>query len=263
MALDKLRTASGRRLRGEALTETALPVPYDAAAMPGAIVLGTDGRLYGSVRNPASAPFAWQSLPASGTEMVDVTGNIKASGSFIAGTNILSGITQPRTNFVRNIPIGPIAYSPAAQFEYLENIDSSASGETVPSLSVVSIGGPGRCVLGRANGNALGDSGAVSNAEPLAHYFAYGSDGTNLVAAARVRCIVDGTISSGNVPGAFLIGTAVAGSPNAISDHLRVTSTGNVIINNTTGTGRLSVTGNIQVTETTDGFLVEIGRAHV
>ena len=57
MALDKLRTASGRRLRGEALTETALPVQYDAAAMPGAIVLGTDGRLYGSVRNPASAPL--------------------------------------------------------------------------------------------------------------------------------------------------------------------------------------------------------------
>jgi hypothetical protein len=83
MALDKLRTASGRRLRGEALTETALPVPYDAAAMPGAIVLGTDGRLYGSVRNPASAPFAWQSLPASGTEVVDVTGNIKASDTFI------------------------------------------------------------------------------------------------------------------------------------------------------------------------------------
>ncbi len=56
MALDKLRTASGRKLRGEALTETALPVPYDAAAMPGAIVLGTDGKLYASIKNPASAP---------------------------------------------------------------------------------------------------------------------------------------------------------------------------------------------------------------
>ena len=41
-----------------------------------------------------------------------------------------------------------------------------------------------------------------------------------------------------------------------IGERVRVAANGNIQINNTTGTERLYVTGNIQVTEATDGFNV-------
>ena len=51
-----------RDLRSRALHEIPLPIPYDAAAMPGARVLGNDGREYVSIRWPtSSAPYAWRS----------------------------------------------------------------------------------------------------------------------------------------------------------------------------------------------------------
>lgn len=60
MSLDKIRTGTGRKLRTEGLTETVLPIPYDAAAMPGAQVLGTDGRLYASTK--IAGNYVWREL---------------------------------------------------------------------------------------------------------------------------------------------------------------------------------------------------------
>jgi len=62
--MDQLRTGSGKRLRTEALTETALPVPYDAAAMPGASVLGSDGEIYRSLQVSGSNVYRWCRLIA-------------------------------------------------------------------------------------------------------------------------------------------------------------------------------------------------------
>jgi hypothetical protein len=43
---------------------------------------------------------------------------------------------------------------------------------------------------------------------------------------------------------------------SSLITRLRITSSGNVLINNTSGTERLSVTGNIQLTNTADSYRV-------
>jgi hypothetical protein len=51
-----------RDIRSRALHEVALPIPFDAAAMPGARVLGDDGREYVSIRWPeVSDTYQWVS----------------------------------------------------------------------------------------------------------------------------------------------------------------------------------------------------------
>ena len=165
MALDKLRTASGRRLRGEALTETALPVPYDAAATPGAIVLGTDGKLYASLKNPASAPYAWQSLPASGTEMVDVVGSLKVTTNLIAATGegrVLIGSGVVETSVLLDGTIIPRLQitDDAEEVSLSCTRFFSTSGKPPPDYFPTRPRHPGRppvCGFGRYN------SGAISN----------------------------------------------------------------------------------------------------
>jgi hypothetical protein len=243
MALDKLRTASGRRLRGEALTETALPVPYDAAAMPGAIVLGTDGRLYGSVRNPASAPFAWQSLPASGTEVVDVTGNIKTSDTFIGVRLEIGG---GRSNFVIGLGGGGTEYKPSLQ---VEGLNPQQASITLTRTSTEA-GAESRLILARSRGTALGDTAVVENGDTIAQILFSGADGTSIIPGIAITARVDGTPATDSVPMHLIVRTPTLG------ERVRVAANGNIQINNTTGTERLSVTGNIQVTEATDGFHV-------
>lgn len=51
-----------RDLRSRALHETSLPIALDAASMPGARVLGSDGQVYESIRWPnVGSAYSWQS----------------------------------------------------------------------------------------------------------------------------------------------------------------------------------------------------------
>jgi hypothetical protein len=57
--MQNIRTASGREFRSAGLIETPLPFTYDAALMPGARVLGSDGQIYESMRDVVSGAYAW------------------------------------------------------------------------------------------------------------------------------------------------------------------------------------------------------------
>jgi flagellar basal body rod protein FlgF len=57
------------------------------------------------------------------------------------------------------------------------------------------------------------------------------------------------------VPAQLELSTTSAGAAGA-AVRVIVTPDGNVLINNTTGTERLSVTGNIQLTATADSYMV-------
>lgn len=58
--MKNLRSASGREFRSPGLFETPLPITYDATIMPGACVLGSDGQLYESIRNPTTGQYEWK-----------------------------------------------------------------------------------------------------------------------------------------------------------------------------------------------------------
>ena len=58
--MNTLRLGSGRQFRTTALVEMPLPLVYDAALLPGARVLGTDGQIYESMRDVVSGLYEWK-----------------------------------------------------------------------------------------------------------------------------------------------------------------------------------------------------------
>ena len=58
--MNTLRLGSGRQFRSTALVEMPLPLVYDAALLPGARVLGTDGQIYESMRDVVSGLYEWK-----------------------------------------------------------------------------------------------------------------------------------------------------------------------------------------------------------
>ena len=111
---------------------------------------------------------------------------------------------------------------------------SLVRGKTTPSIVV-------------ANGDVLGSYG-------FAGRFAAGQSESQFT-TCRLSAVIDGATTSTSYPTAFdVFVTANSATNPALA--LRVSPAGNLLIGNTTGTERLSVTGNIQVTEATDGFRV-------
>ena len=83
-----------------------------------------------------------------------------------------------------------------------------------------------------------------------------GWDGTQWGNAVRIQGLTDLAVGSSSMPGRLEVMTSPAGTREPVL-RLTINSLGNVQINNNTiGTERLSVTGNIQVTEATNGFHV-------
>lgn len=224
MTLDKLRTASGRRLRSEALVETGTPIPYDAAAMPGAAVLSVGGGVYQSLRPGPGSPYEW-TKPV--IELVD-------------GSVYLGGGT-PRSDFSGGLKLG-------VQIEGQQFLNSSLGVLRNTDASAIAAAG---LVLARSRGSEVGSTTIVLSGDRLGSFTFQGADGEKLVAAVGLRGEVDSTPGLTSMPGRFDISVNPGGG-SALVLATRVDRFGNVLIGNTTGTERLSVTGNIQLTEPTD-----------
>ena len=88
--MDRLKTASGKAFRRSALVGMPQPFAADAAAMPGAVVLGADGSAYQSLQIYGSATFAWCRLvaedPSGDTVLTSLTvAETMAAGIVVAG----------------------------------------------------------------------------------------------------------------------------------------------------------------------------------
>jgi hypothetical protein len=231
MTMDKLKTGSGKRLRTEALTEVAVPVPYDAAAMPGASVLGTDGQIYTSIK--IGGVYEWNRSPRS----------------LETGELLLGDINSLRQNIIVDAISGGMFFVPAVQLE--------GTGQTSPSFSVIdssstpSASTVPRYILGRSRGGA----GVLQDDDSTGILLFMGGDGINIITGAAIDSRVDGTPSVDNMPMLLNLRTRPDGGSSLIT-RLRITSSGNFQINNGTGTERLSVEGNIQLTNTANSYRV-------
>ena len=201
--MDRIKTGTGKRLRSEPLAPTALPVPYDATAMPGAILLGEDGSLY--VSNTFGGTYIW--------------------------TRLLTG--------TRNITL-------------IRNVNSQS--------------GPGFS-MAKARSNTLNSRTVVQVDDRLGTVVFSGADGADYISSSLIRAAVDATPGPSSVPGRldfYISPPGGLGSSDPDPDFalgslalaLRLNSAGNLLLGNTTGTERLSVTGNVQVTDPANGFKV-------
>ena len=193
--MDKLKTGSGSRLRTDGLTPVVLPIPYDPAPIPGAIV-----SVLAASPN-ACVPFI---SSAQGNE------NRWRQVVLLEDDNktLRLGVSSPADHFVqlfsRNRGAGPGL------------IDGDILGEQLwRGLS--------------GGGDALG--------------------------GARVRVSVVGTPTTTSLAARMEIFVTNDGSSLSALTAI-ATPAGNLLIGNTTGTERLSVTGNIQLTNTADSYKV-------
>jgi len=70
--------------------------------------------------------------------------------------------------------------------------------------------GAAQWFLGKSRGAAVGTRGAVLSGDNIASLFFSGDDGTNFITSGRLSCTVDGTVSTGIVPGRVAIFVASA-----------------------------------------------------
>lgn len=226
MTLDKIRTGTGRRFRTEGLQETALPIPYDAAAMPGATVLGTDGLMYASTK--ADGVYSWARV--------------------LSSERIIIG--PARTNFTVGLAFGGEQYRPAIQIE-----GSTDETATIALTGTNSANLTPRLILAASRGSTIGSDAPLQDGDTLGILLFSASDGTALIGNARISARVKGTPGGGATPTEILFATRQVGD-TALPVRMRISPEGNILINSTSGAGRLSVAGNIQLTDTADSYKV-------
>lgn len=230
MTLDKIRTGTGRKLRDEALVETALPIPYDAAAMPGATVLGADGQLYVSTK--IDGVYSWNRA--------------------VNAQRIIIG--PERVNFVTGLAVGGIIYKPSLQIEgatrETATIAITGTGAEASSANV----NP-RLILAASRGATIGSDAPLVDGDTLGIILFSASNGSQLIPGARISARVLGTPDAAVTPTEVVFATRGLGDAT-VPERMRISPAGNLLINNTTGTERLSVTGNIQLTDTANSFKV-------
>jgi hypothetical protein len=100
-------------------------------------------------------------------------------------------------------------------------------------------------VLLKARGGSILAPGAVSDGDVVGNVAFLAGFGLVYNFAAQIRVSMDGAVSSGNIPAALSFATRNTGGSGP-AEHMRITPAGNVLIGNTTGTERLTVTGNVQ-----------------
>lgn len=114
---------------------------------------------------------------------------------------------------------------------------SAGTGFT-PSVQVLSTSATASFAIGRYSANANGGriafmksrgasinaQSGLSSADDMGRFEWYGSDGTDLLASARISALVEGSVSTGVVPGALVLYTAATGSTP--TERMRVRSDG-------------------------------------
>jgi hypothetical protein len=97
----------------------------------------------------------------------------------------------------------------------------------------------------------------VANGHKIGDFNFSGFDGTDFVASARMVAVVDGAVTTGNVPMAMAFSTGATTleneEANALDERMRITSAGNVGINILVPTSKLHVNGGVQVGVPTGG----------
>ena len=97
--------------------------------------------------------------------------------------------------------------------------------------------------IGRSKSGTVGTNAAVTDGNDLGHITFYGADGSSYLKASMITAQVDGTPSAGSgMPGRLIFKTSPDGSATP-EERLRITSGGNVGINETNPRAKFDVRG--------------------
>jgi hypothetical protein len=226
--MNNVKVSGDRRFTGGALAETALPIPYDAAAMAGATVLGANGDVYVSVKSHAGDGHEWAKMITQGSQgTVSINIDTFTGGNF---TLVVAGFGEAGSPLKPGrIGIAPGIEPPNLGTGLIGRLEFISQDQF---LTASSIGRPVRI--------------AVEAASP-------GWTATNRPCNMFLQVASETTTNADNVPRRLELFASGLTTLNGASGQraFSLTPEGNVLIGNTTGTQKLSVTGNVQA----DGFL--------
>jgi hypothetical protein len=152
---------------------------------------------------------------------------IDSSGRLLVGTS------SARADFFNSAS----SYVPRFQLE-------GSDGLGTAMLSVLnndSGGNPAYIILGLQKSGSSGGDTAVASGNEVGEISFQGNDGSEMVAAASIKCAIDGTPGVNDMPGRLVFSTTAdgAGSP---TERMRISSEGSVLVGTTTDSGSVSNT---------------------
>jgi hypothetical protein len=106
-------------------------------------------------------------------------------------------------------------------------------------------------VIGKSRGSANGSVTVVQNGDSLGHLDWHGADGTNMVVAASIDALVDGTPGANDMPGRLVFSTTADGGATP-TERMRITSDAYVRL--AAGTGGIQFNGDTAAANALDDY---------
>jgi hypothetical protein len=107
-------------------------------------------------------------------------------------------------------------------------------------------------VLGKSRGTTVNSVTAVQNNDVLGALVFQGTEGTDSRVGAGIFALVDGTVSTGNIPSRLMFYTSAG--IGSLSERMRLTSGGNLLLGTTSDVTRLTINGGAASTSTNYQF---------
>ena len=204
------------------------------------------------VANTANSAVRITQVGTGNALLVEDSANPDAT-PFIITNN--GSVVRGHTALIATVNYAGAAMTPGLQ-QHSTTIDAfGATAWTSSTTSAPSI------VLSKSKSGTVGTHAVVANGDVLGAININGSDGTNFDAASAILGVVDGTPSTGSVPGRLEFRTTSAGS-SAPVERMRIRSDGGISIGGAGSTAtQLSITGTLVSSSNITRSVAAIGTA--
>ena len=150
--------------------------------------------------------------------------------------NVLINTSATRTEFNSRLLIEGTTSNATGSIAVINNNASAASGYIA---------------LGKTRG-AIGSNTTVVSGDSLGSLVFYGADGTGLIYSAGITATSEGTIATGQIPSRMSFSTA--NSAGTVTERMRITSAGEVLVGGTTELNSFSGGFSLQRTNNAPNF---------
>lgn len=162
-----------------------------------------------------------------------------ADGLGVYGTDGISLHTANAGTFYERIRVdtsGRLLVGTSSAREHLNDGSDSAqvfvqgTTQDTSTLAVIRSSdndGPAHLVLGKARGTGSGSTTIVQSGDTIGHINFEGADGSHLIRAGQISCVVDATPGANDMPGRLVFKTCPDGS-NSLNERMRIDKVGRI-----------------------------------
>ena len=168
--------------------------------------------------------------------VVEDSANPDATPFVINATgNLVTGATTVRSDYFNGAVLAPRI-----------SVEGSGAASWIAAVRNSADTGAAALLLGKSRGTSAGGVAVVSSGDEIGLLSFQAADGTDLVEAARISAVVDGTPGSNDMPGRLVFSTTADGASSP-TERMRITSAGTVGIGTTSPGKTLDVSGQLRI----------------